>query len=316
MATTYNVTTSYTGKYAGEIISAAFKGADTLEQGLITIKENVKSDLVVKTLSTDDLVKDATCDFDPTTTVTVDERKLTVEKFQVNLQLCKDDFEADWLEDEMGSSAHNDRGLPQSFQVAMLEYILSKVAEKNDKNIWHGDEDNAGEFDGVLTLWNDSATKPAGQNIEGEPITPTNVAAEIGELVDAIPANVLDYGSDLQIVVSSNIARAYTRALAGFGSNGQGGSGYQNQGFVGEKPLNFDGIPMYIIGGLNSNTMVAYKTENIWFGTGVMSDWNEIKIKDMSEVDLSQNVRFSARFYAGVQYGIEDELTVYQDLTS
>jgi hypothetical protein len=38
---------------------------------------------------------------------------------------------------------------------------------------------------------------------------------------------------------------------------------------------------------------------------------NEIKIIDMSDIDGSQNVRFVARFTAGVQIGIGSDITYY-----
>ena len=73
MATTTSITTTYSGEKAAGYISAALTSGKTLNDGSITIKPNVKYKEVLKSLSTDDVVKDATCDFDPTSTLTLGE---------------------------------------------------------------------------------------------------------------------------------------------------------------------------------------------------------------------------------------------------
>jgi hypothetical protein len=92
MATTTSITTTYAGEFAGKYISAALLSASTIENGGIEVKPNVKYKEVIKKLATNDLVKNATCDFDATSTVTLTERILQPEEFQINLSLCKKDF--------------------------------------------------------------------------------------------------------------------------------------------------------------------------------------------------------------------------------
>ena len=111
--TTQNASVAYNGEFAGEYISAALLSANTIENGGITVKPNVKYQHVIKTVSTDDIVKDASCDFTATSTITLDERTLTPEFQQVNLQLCKADFQDDWEALSMGFSAHD--SLPTKF---------------------------------------------------------------------------------------------------------------------------------------------------------------------------------------------------------
>ncbi len=94
-----SITTTYAGEFAGKYISAALLSADTIEGGGITVKPNVKFKEVMKTLSTNALVKDAACDFADQSTVTLAERILQPEEFQVNLELCKKDFHNDFYGD-------------------------------------------------------------------------------------------------------------------------------------------------------------------------------------------------------------------------
>jgi hypothetical protein len=63
--------------------------------------------------------------------------------------------------------------------------------------------------------------------------------------------------------------------------------------------------------GMSDNTMMVAQKSNLWFGTNKTSDLNSVKIKDMSDVDLSDNVRFSVKYFAGVQYGWGNEIALY-----
>ena len=225
MATTTNITTTYAGEFAGKYISAALLSASTIENGGITVKPNVKYKEVMKKLSTNDLVADATCDFDPTSTITLTERILQPEEFQVNLELCKKDFVSDWEAVQMGYSAFDN--LPPSFQDFLVAHVAAKVAEKTEQTIWSGANATAGEFDGLVTLATADATV---LDVVGTTVTAANVIDEMGKVVDAIPSAV--YGKeDLYLYVSQNVARAYVRALGGFGAAGLGANGTNAQGY-------------------------------------------------------------------------------------
>ena len=54
----------------------------------------------------------------------------------------------------------------------------------------------------------------------------------------------------------------------------------------------------------DSHAMAAQKS-NLYFGTGLLSDMNEVKLLDMADLDGSQNVRVVMRFTPLVyKYGI------------
>ena len=127
MATTTSITTTYAGESAGQYISAALLSGSTIENGGITVKPNVKFKEVIKKVSTNDIVKDATCDFDATSTITLTERVLQPEFQQVNLQVCKKDFVSDWEAIQMGYSAHHE--LPPSFS----DFLIAQKLHKEQK---------------------------------------------------------------------------------------------------------------------------------------------------------------------------------------
>jgi len=116
----------------------------------------------------------------------------------------------------------------------------------------------------------------------------------------------------LFIYVSQNIFRAYKRALGGFQSGGQGAAGVGSQGNNQDiNILYFDGVKIFMANGLAANTAVATTKDNLQFGTGLLSDHQEVKVLDMADLDGSQNVRIIMRFTAGVQYGVVEDIVTY-----
>ena len=306
MATTTSITTTYAGEFAGEYISAALLSGVTIDNGGITVKPNVKFKEVIKNMATDGIVKDGTCDFNDTSTITLTERIIEPETFQVNLELCKADFRSDWDAIQMGYSAFDN--LPSSFADFLISHAQAKVAQKIENNIWGGVNATEGEFDGIVTL----ATADADViDVVGTSITAANVIDELGKVVDAIPSAL--YGSeDLNLYVAQNVYRAYVRALGGFAANGVGANGVGGQGTnqaLGN--LMFDGVNVFVANGLSNNYIVAAEKSNLYFGTGILNDTNEVKVLDMADLDGSQNVRVILRFTASVQYGIGSDIVLY-----
>ena len=306
MATTTSITTTYAGEKAQGYIAAALLSGNTIENGGITVKPNVKKSEVLKKIATGDLVADGTCDFTATSSVTLTERVITPKEFQVNLELCKTPFRADWDAISMGYSAFDT--LPPDFQSFLVAHVAEKVATKIENNIWQGADGTEGEFDGIVAL----ATADADViDVVGTTVNAGNVIDELGKVVDAIPAAL--YGSpDLKIYVAQNVYRAYVRALGGFASNGQGANGVGGNGTnqsLGDAM--FDGVPVFVANGLASNYIVAAESSNLFFGTGLLSDENEVKVLDMADLDGSQNVRVIMRFTATVQYAYGAEIVLY-----
>ena len=307
MATTTNVTTTYAGEDSKKWVAASLLSAPTLANGLIEVLPNVKFQQVLHKLNTDGLVKDATCDFTATSTVTVTERILTPKEMQVNLQLCKSDFIDTWEALEMGFSAHD--VLPKSFADYLIAYVAEKVAASTEVSIWNGAV-GAGDIDGFMTLLTVDAALPAANEVAGTTVTALNVAAELGKVADAIPASVYSKDS-ASIYVSQNIYKLYTRSLGGFVAT-IGGAGVDNKG-NNQKfgNLMFDGIPLVVAEGLTANQMLCTYKENLYFGTGLMADHNEVRILDMAELDGSKNVRIVMRFTSGVQYSNVEDIVTY-----
>ena len=310
MATTTSLTTTYAGQDSKMWVKAALLSGNTLSNGGMTIMPNIAYKTTLHKLATDGLLKDATCDFTATSTVTITERQLTLEPFQVNLQLCKKDFLSSWGSEEMGFSAH--KVMAKSFQDYLLAYVTEKVASSVETAIWAGVNATSGQIDGIMTLLIADAALPSANEVAGTSVTASNVVAELGKIVDAIPAAL--YGKeDLKIYVSQNIAKAYVRALGGFSVAATSNNGTDNKGtqWYNNGELSFDGIPLFIANGLAANTAIAAQTSNLFFGCGLLADANLVKILDMSDLDGSDNIRLILRASYAVNYHSVSDIVTY-----
>jgi len=310
MATTVSITSSYSGSFAGSYVSSALLSGNTIANGLIEVKPNVKFKEVLKRVELDGIVANSTCDFADTSTVTLTERILEPKQLQVNLELCKTPFMSDWEAISMGYSSLN-QNLPKTFSDYFIGLMAEKVAQKTEQDIWSGTA-GAGSFDGFATLLT-ADTLPAGQDIAkvAGGVNATNVIAELGKVVDAIPSSLYS-NEELFIYVSQNIFRAYKRSLGGFSANGVGANGVNAQGNNQDVDIQFfDGVKVVACNGLANDTMISTLKSNLYFGTGLLSDHNEVKVLDMSDLDGSQNCRFIMRYSAGVNYSVKEDIVYY-----
>lgn len=308
MATTLNVSSNYAGQVAGEIIGKAFKESDTIKRGLINVIPNVDFQISIRKIEFTNGLKNYACGFAPVGTVTLSEKLLTPKKLDLPLEICKENLRQTWSSASMGFSAHNDV-MPKDIETALIAEVLGDVSEVTESDIWNGDGSANGHFGGFTPLFDDDADVIKANNgivpLEAA-IDKDNVVAELEKVLNAIPVAVRK-SPNLVIGVSDNVALAYTQALVSAGINaGLGSNDYQ---------LKYGRYTLEIIGGLADNTFVAYERKNLNFGTGLLSDHNEIRIKDMDEVDLSGFVRFRMVYTAGVQYANSNEIVWYLSTT-
>jgi hypothetical protein len=297
MATTTSLTTTFAGREAAGYIRAAFLSNESL--AAVTFKENIEYKQVVRKLVDNITFANATCDFTPTGTVTLTERILVLEKFQVHRQLCKKDFLSDWE-----AKSEQDGNLHASLTDAIIANVMAGVAANNEVVMWQGVNATAGEYAGFETLFlADSAVLDVATP---EAITSANVIEEMARLVLTLPTRVRRATEKPVIAVSSNVAEAFRTAILGLG-----GGSYLYQGET--VKMTWQGqYDIIECPGMSDDTMAMFQKSNLWFGTNLLDQWNSVAVLDMYDKDLSDNVRFACSFFAGVQYGFGDEIAFYQ----
>ena len=302
-----SVTSTYSGEAAGKYIAAALLSAKTLDSEAVTIMPNVKYKSVIQKLDVSGVIHDASCDFVSSGSVALSERILEPKELQVNLELCKSEFVSSWEALQLGYSAFDE--IPASFNDFLVSYVGGKVAEATEQSIWTGVAATNGQFGGFLPALSASAATGGAtdviQSAASGSITSANVIAKLEALETAIPDAV--YGKeDLVIYVPTNVVKAYQQAVGANYANG-----YNNQVTIGAKPLDYNGIPLVHCPGMQSSYMVAAQKSNLFFGTGLLSDYNEVRVLDMADLDGSQNYRVVMRYTAGTQFGIGQDIAMH-----
>lgn len=297
MATNQSITSSYAGKYAGEYLRAAFNANDTLQN--ITVKENIDYRAVVKKLVDDITFAAPTCAWTPTGDVVVTERYLTLKKFQVQQDLCLNNFLDDWAAGDVQKGK-----LEPALVENMIANMLEGIAAENERQIWVGNGSLATEYDGLLNL--------IGQDADGDIIfapTPvaidkTNVFAKIESVIALMPTAVKYANEKPTIYLAPNVWEAYMNAsmAAGNGWYAYGGAAV---------PKTWMGMyNIAVCSGLPADSIIFSRKSNLWFGTNLLNDWNNIQIVDMTQFG-EDNFRFNAKFFAAAQYGLGSEIVAY-----
>jgi hypothetical protein len=291
------LSTTFAGREAAGYIRAAFLSNESL--AAVTFKENIEYKQVVRKLVDDITFANATCDFTPTGTIALTERILTLEKFQVQRVVCKNDYLNDW-----NALSEQNNQLHASLADAIIANIMAGIAARNEVVMWSGVNATAGEYAGFETLFLADGTVL--DVAAPEAITSGNVIEEMGKLVLTLPTRVRRATEKPVIAVSSNVAEAYRSAILGLGG---GYYLYQGESVV----MNWQGqYDVIECPGMSDDTMAFYQKSNLWFGTNLLDQWNTVAVLDMYDKDLSDNVRFACSFFAGVQYGFGAEIAFYQ----
>ena len=295
MPTTTSLTTTYAGELAGEICAKALQA--NVSTQYVTFKPHVPYKSVARKI--DDTVTFAagTCDFTPTGTITLTERILTLEEFQVQRQICKKDFFTDWSTADVMSGRVNTQ-----IQDAIIERMVSGIAAKNETVMWSGVNATAGEYDGFETLISASTAVNAGSGT----LDDTTIIGAIWPMINAASTGVKGAAEKPIIYMGQAAWEAYMQAQIAAGNGWYLTGGPEvNKRFVG----------MYEIAvcpGMSADYMVFAQKSNLMLGTWQENQLNEVFVLDMQNIDGSQNVRYGARFYLGAQICVGEDITYWK----
>jgi len=295
------VTSNYAGEAAAGYMSAALLSGTTLAENNITFLNNVKYKANLRKITiagtAGNLMADSTCDFTDSGTLTYAERVLEPRDFDVNMQLCKEDYLASWEGANMTAGLNGT--LPTSFADYIIGQTAARVSQEIEQSIWNGTDGDNGSFDGFrkLCLADGDVVDVAG----AAALDASNIVAKLGTVVDAIPTAV--YGKeDLRIFVPTSAWRFYIQAQAALG--------YFNEYNMREGwNLSYNGVRLAHAPGLANDTMIAGRVSNMFFGSDGSN--SEVKLLDMTNLDGSDNIRVIMRFTAGVNYAFGSDMVLY-----
>ena len=296
------VTSNYAGEAAQGYISAALLSGITLAEGNLTILNNVKYKTNLRKITvagtSGNLMAEASCDFTDSGTVTYADKVLEPVDFDVNIQVCKEDFLATWEGEQMTAGLNGT--LPTSFGDYLISQTAERVAAEIEANIWDGNASGTnGQFDGFKKLLQADGDVV---DVTATTLTAGNIVAQIAAVQNAIPNSVFGK-EDLRIFLGTAAWRFYIQAQATLGFANL----YNNNDAF--STLVFNGITLAHASGLSADTIVAGQTSNMFFGTD--GSRSEVRLLDMSDKDLSDNVRVGMRFTAGVNFAFGSDMVLY-----
>ena len=293
MATNATINSQFNGALAGELFVQAFKAADTINQNAITVLPNVIGSGYLPKLSYSAALAPYSCGFDATGAVTYTDKEVATKKYEIKHELCKDEFHQTFYAQQAGLfGAANE--IPATIQDGILLAMIQNMGALVDTQIWQG-TGVTGSFSGLLAQFVSDGDVV---DVVGTASTVANVQAALSAVYVAIPEEVLNE-TDLIIAVSPNVARNYKLSQV---------ANYMVGSPVGDKTLDYIGLPIVSIAGLPSNTILAYRVKNVAFLTGLEADLNNVSVKDMDESDLSGNIRTKIVFSAGVGYSFGNQI--------
>lgn len=290
MATTQNINSAYVGGLAKEILVEAFKKSDTIEKNAITVLPNNIGTGYLPRLEYGADLQDYSCGFDPAGTVDYEDVSVTLKKFKIDHELCKDEFRQTFQAQAAGLFGANS-DIPASIQDAILLAIINNLGAKVDDFIWNST--TTGLVDKI-------GADAASIGLTASTVTKSNVVDELAKVYDAVPEEIIE-SDDLVIVCSPKISRLYKQNQADQGLNTT----------VGDKPLDYLGVPIKSIGALSGDVMYSYRVKNVGFLTGLENDLNRVDVKDMDESDLSGTIRTKVVLEMGVGFSFGSEIVAY-----
>lgn len=300
MSTTLNVSTEFNGAYAGALLVQAFKKADTINEGVITILPNIISAGHLPNLTYSSEWAARSCGWNPSGEVNYTEKEIQTKQFQIQHDLCKNDFRATWETQKSGLFG-NSEDIAPDLQTAILDVVLSEFGETLDEKIWGAVSGTSSiYFTGLFQQFN-ADNDVIGVTAAGTAITSANVVAELAKVYANIPA-AIENDSDLVWLVSSDIAKAYKQALAN-----------QHIGNLnGDKELDYLGHKLTRIDGFPAKKMVVYRKQNVGLLTGLQSELNEVRLIDTDLNSGDGMVRILMRWNLGVGYSLGSEIVYYK----
>lgn len=291
-------TNTYAGEVAAGYVAKALLENKTIEGNYVNLITSVGSKYVIPTFDVSNLVQLATCDFTDAGTITLSENLLTVDDFQVNKAVCKKDLLA-WFTAAKQKAGALNRDVPADLNEFTIDYFSKFTKQVVEEMIWQGDSAGATStyldwMDGLVKRITASTGEIA---VVGTTLSASNILTELGKVYAAIPAAKR---STAKIYFSPAAEAFFVQAyMATYNGN-----------YNDKAKLQYGGIELVTVP-IATNKMVAADPNDLYVGTDLASDLNEVAVIDMAKTDGSQNVRYIMRFHLGTQVANPTQIVIY-----
>lgn len=296
---TISVTSTYAGDALKGYILECLLGGETLSTNGISILTNVKYKKVIKKIGVGDIVQANSCDFTPTSGITLTEAILQPCKYMINEHICLEDIDTVWSSNtDMPAGADNDQ-IPADLLEGLTAAYKGAFAESIESKIWQSNVASGDCFDGYEVI----LTAGGVTGGTGTTLTVSNVVTILNEAYALVPACVLAKPKNQLVIFMSHKALAlYEMNLATQGIN---------TSVMGGVPTLY-GIEIKAISGLSDdNIIVIGEKSNFYVGTDLADDYNQVRAIDLRESTGDEAINFVVRFRIDVAIAYPENVVFY-----
>jgi len=292
--------TSYSGKDLEGFYSVALLTGETKK--LIRLVPNVKDKVKLASLNLGNILQADSCSVAESGTYTLGQKTLEVCDLAVNIPLCAKDYETNYLSEQLRPGSNVEANFPDGFMGYLMQLVAEKISAQTERLLWQGSTTASPPdlCDGfVKKFLADSEVIDVGTPTT---LSASTILAELAKTYAAIPLT-LDK-SKVIIFVSPAVKTFYNQALV---AAHPALIMYNNGG----QALKYIDVEMVVSPGMPTSTMVAADPNNLWYGTDLMSDENELQFIDDKKITGQKTARIMTSFKFGVQYGNGSEVVLY-----
>lgn len=284
----FNNLETYVDEQRLPLIKKAILGGKTV--GLINLQTGVKKSAALNLIDVEPKIQAGGCGFSAQGDANLSQRVIETELLKVNMEFCDKDFLKYWTGYEVKVGAGKET---MPFEEYFTSMVVEKVNGKIENLVWQGDKDNAGEFDGILTILagEEDVIKANG----------TGAYAAIKATYSAIPVEVLPTAT---IFVGADTFRSYMLEMVEKNFYHYAADGADIQEFI----VPGTNTKVVAVNGLNgSNKVVAADANNLFYGTDMMDDAETL---DFFYSKDNRSYRLVMDFNGGSQVAYPNEVVV------
>lgn len=302
MSLDVNGLTAWVDENKMPLIKKSVLGGRTLQY--VTIQPEIKSTATINILDSTLVLQAGACGFSNNGTTALTQRDLSVCPLKVNESICLDTLESYYTQTMMNAGSYNE-SIP--FEQLYAEDKAAKIAAAIEDNIWKGNSPSFTAYtacDGYIHLFEN--TDASGSTVNGNTgsvtaLTASNIIAVVDAMAAAVPTDIID-AEDLVLFMGYDTYRLWATALRNANLFHYTGAEAQGDGFT--QMIPGTNIKVVATRGLNStNRMYLSRAANFYFGTDLLSDWEQFDIFYSKD---NQEVRFVAKFKFGVNVAFPD----------
>lgn len=288
MAINFSNLEKYVEEHNLPLIKKSVLGGRTIS--LINLQTGVKKASALNLINVNPTIQAGNCGFSDAGSATLSQRVLNAELLKVNMEYCDKDFLQYWSGYEVKVGAGKET---MPFEEYFTTSVIEGINEKMERLVWNGDKDNAGEFDGILTILagEDEVVSASGTGVYNAVKNAYKACP-----IEVLPKAVIFLGADsFRELMMEMVEKNYYHYPA---------NGADVQEFV----LPGTNTKVVAINGLNgTKKIVVANPENLFFGCDMLDDMESF---DFFYDRSSRTYKLIVSFNGGAQIAYPNEVVV------